>query len=145
MSLVSRIAVEKLFTTQLGVGFTASEIIPSFLFLGTERDACNAEALKEHNIFYVLNVAKVLAYLNFSADSLSDSLIFGLRFWTQECEVKYDSAELTVQSIPLTDAIDENIYSHFAAACDFIDSARAAGKGVLVNCRMGIRYSGTSV
>eukprot|EP00906_Rhabdomonas_costata_P002508 RCo003963 len=119
VSFKSKTPVDKITTPQSAAGFTASEIIPSFLFLGTEKDACNTDALRSRNIRYVLNVAK-------------------------ECEVK-NAAEVAVLSIPLEDAIDENIYSHFSAACDFIDSARTSGRAVLVNCRMGISRSCTFV
>lgn len=104
------------------VGFAASEVIPSFLFLGADTDAYDVVGLMDHHIGYVLNVAK-------------------------ECDPMrlLSHSDIVVMSIPLNDFTDEDIKCHFKEACDFIEHARKTGARILVNCRKGISRSSTIV
>jgi len=101
--------------------FEATEILP-LLFLGTYCDAASEEDLTRHHITHILNVA-------------------------QECPVACHQSNCTIitKQVKLIDNSDEDIARHFDDALQFIHSARKAGEGVLVHCRMGVSRSATIV
>ncbi len=92
------------------------------LFLGSWRDAQDAELLKRHGITHVLNVAKEVP------SSLSELQAL-------------ESPDFTRMTIPLMDCHSEDIGRHFTDAYAFISAARAQSLRVLVHCRRGISRS----
>jgi protein-tyrosine phosphatase len=96
--------------------------IRSGLFLGSWRDAQDAELLKGHGITHVLNVAKEVP------TSMSELQAL-------------ESTDFTHMTIPLMDCHSEDIAKHFSDAYKFISEARRASLRVLVHCRRGISRS----
>lgn len=98
-----------------------SDILPH-LCLGSWRDAENLATIRAKGITHILNVAKELPP---ASEIAAMDAVSGV--------VK--------KHIPLVDAHSQDILSHFEAAFDFIDSAKASGGRVLVHCRRGISRS----
>ncbi|CAG2107540.1 unnamed protein product, partial [Medioppia subpectinata] len=94
-------------------------LIEEHLYLGNIVAAQDPEALKEHNISYILSV------------------------FDDELSVKCDS--LTYMQIRVYDMYDEDLLTHLPEAIQFIEAARGSGKGVLVHCHMGYSRSATVV
>lgn len=95
----------------------ASPILP-FLYLGNERDAENAELMKEKDIKYVLNV-------------------------TSHIPCYFENQGIKYHRLPATDCGEQNLRQYFDEAFAFIDEARCSGSNVLIHCHAGISRSAT--
>jgi protein-tyrosine phosphatase len=98
-----------------------SAILPH-LWLGSWRDAEDAELMRREGITHVLNVAKECPS---ASEQASMDAIRGV----------------TKKQIDLADAHSEDILPHFEAAFAFMEEARHSGGKVLVHCRRGISRS----
>ncbi len=101
-----------------------SEIMPSFLYLGSMQDANDVAALTSSGISHILCMAEE-APLTVRSDSLGPTLQF--------------------LHLPVGDNLSSNLEVHFPAAFTFLDGAKLAGGRVLVHCQMGISRSATVV
>ncbi|EPY15282.1 protein-tyrosine phosphatase [Strigomonas culicis] len=100
--------------------------INNFLFLGTWKDADDADLLRKFNIGYVLNVAAELDPATQSAMSAHAKNVIN-------------------KSIPMKDCHHQDISHNFNDAFAFIEEARQHHSRVLVHCRRGISRSAAIV
>jgi hypothetical protein len=99
-----------------------SEILPSFLYLGTVDDAHNTEDLRSHGIRYILCVARECVDVCPVGSSEVDSSI------TRVC-------------VSVDDSADEDITQHFGPCFNVIEEARSSNASILVHCRKGVSRS----
>ncbi|KAF8790316.1 dual specificity protein phosphatase Mpk3-like [Argiope bruennichi] len=95
------------------------EILP-YLFLGNAENSTDLEALRRHNITYILNVTPNLP------NAFKDEE-FGIRY----------------MQIPVQDHWSQNLSPYFPNAIAFIDRARQNNQAILVHCVAGISRSVT--
>ncbi|XGW17338.1 hypothetical protein V3C99_002162 [Haemonchus contortus] len=112
-------AILSLSTFRSRLGTEMNEIIPN-LYLGSLRDAIDAEQLKKHRIKYVVSVHDLTA-----------------------SHPAHD--QLKVLRIQLSDCSSSDISSHFSVTNQFIHSARLKHAAVLVHCLAGVSRSATVV
>ncbi|KDQ06925.1 hypothetical protein BOTBODRAFT_60332 [Botryobasidium botryosum FD-172 SS1] len=117
------------------------EILPG-IWLGTEENARDWDALKDRGIGYVLNVAKEVLPPFFP--SATQPVIFGIPMHLPADEPS-GQPELCYLHLPWSHGQSDLVQLGFPAAMDFVDRAREAGSGVLIHCQCGVSRSATLV
>jgi len=100
------------------------------LWVGSHSDAMDMNALREHGICSIINVA-------------SDCDDHPTTVTTTTCELEPVPGRITVLRLDLDDDSDAPIKQCFAAAAGFAEKTFAGGGGVLVHCHRGISRAPT--
>ena len=98
------------------VQFDTSTILDDFLFLGAKGITADMEKLSSLGVEYIINC-------------------------TQDPPPSDYPQHIRYLHVDVGDTASDNIAQYFVPACDFIETARVEGKGVLVHCTMGMSRS----
>jgi predicted protein tyrosine phosphatase len=88
-----------------------SVIVSDFLYLGSVRDALSLQALQQHKITHILNVAKDVESSSFE--------------------------DIAYARLHLDDEPEQILHPHFETAFEFINDAEKSGGRVLIHCVVG--------
>ncbi|PAA66250.1 hypothetical protein BOX15_Mlig006006g1 [Macrostomum lignano] len=90
----------------------------SFVYVGSQSDACDADVMRRHGITHVLNVSA-------------------------NCVQSQHVPEAAFMRVPVNDGYSDKLLPHFKLAFQFLDNVRKSNGRCLVHCLAGISRSPT--